>query len=84
LEAYLSKSVPLYWGDDKLGVLNPKAIINLNDFDSIELFVEYVSELYKDKDKMLKVINEPLITRDIDYDAIVKHFAKQLNLSGPK
>lgn len=84
LEAYLSKSVPLYWGDDKLGVINPKAIINLNDFDSIELFVEYVSELYNDKDRMLKVINEPLFTRDIDYDAIVKHFAKRLNLSGPK
>jgi len=84
LEAYLSKSVPLYWGDDKLGVINPKAVINLNDFDSIELFVQYVSELYHDQDKMLGVINEPLFTRDIDYNAIVKHFANQLNLSSRK
>ena len=84
LEAYLSKTVPLYWGDDTTGLINPKAIINLNNFDSIEIFTEYVSELYRDKDKMLEVINEPLFTRDIDYHAIVKHFANQLNLSGPK
>jgi len=84
LEAYLSKSVPLYWGDDKLGIINSKAVVNLNDFDSIELFVQYVSKLYHDKDKMLEVINEPLFTRDIEYDAIVKHFAKRLNLSAPK
>jgi hypothetical protein len=49
-----------------------------------ELMFVQDNELYHDKDKMLGVINEPLFTRDIDYNAIVKHFANQLNLSSRK
>lgn len=84
LEAYLARSIPLYWGDDTLGIINPRAIINLKNFENLEMFTEYISNLFRDKEKMLEMLNEPLFTKDIDYQAIVTHFANQLNASTPK
>ena len=46
LEAYLSNTVPVYWGD--LGssyYMNEKAFINLKDFQNMQEFTKYVANL---------------------------------------
>jgi hypothetical protein len=69
LEAWLAGTVPLYWGIDSAGILNPKAIVNLNDFKSLKEFVEYVKFLKENPEKMIEIINQPLILKDFDYEA---------------
>ncbi len=67
LEAWLSESVPLYWGDDALKILNPKAIVNLCEFSNVESFVEYVNYLQNSPELMLEIINQPLFSKDFKY-----------------
>jgi hypothetical protein len=69
LEAWLAGTVPLYWGLDSAGILNPKAIVNLNDFKSLKEFMEYVKFLEENPEKMIEIINQPLILKDFDYQA---------------
>ncbi len=67
LEAWLSESVPLYWGDDALKILNPKAIVNLREFSNVESFVEYVKHLQNSPELMLEILNQPLFSKDFKY-----------------
>jgi hypothetical protein len=71
LEAWISKTVPLYWGIDEAKILNPNAFVNLNDFKSLEDFIDYVSELYLDKDRMIEIIRQPLFKKQFDYEETV-------------
>ena len=80
LEAWISKSVPLYWGSDKAGILNPDAYVNLKDFDCLGDFVEYVSALYADKDRMKAMIKQPLFKKEFDYASIFHFLIKGLDL----
>ena len=70
LEAWLSESIPLYWGDDADGVLNPDAVVNLRDFSNLETFVEYVENLQQSPDKMAKMIGQPLFSKNCDYSKL--------------
>ena len=78
LEAWLSKSVPLYWGDDAAGILNKKAYINLRDFSSIEDFSSFIAEIMLDEKKLLEIIEQPLISKCPEYSDILKFFIKRL------
>ena len=77
-EAWLSKSIPIYWGYDSNRILNPKAYINFADFDSVEDFISYISALYLDEGRMLEMISQPLLNSDFDYDSVVKFFINGL------
>ena len=70
LEAWLSESIPLYWGDDAGGVLNPDAIVNLRDFSNMETFLEYVENLHQSPEKMAKMIGQPLFSKNCDYSKL--------------
>ena len=78
LEAWISKSVPLYWGYDKAEILNPEAYVNLSNFKSLEDFLDYVSALFLDKDRMIEMINQPLFNKDFDYNNILDFLVKGL------
>lgn len=78
LEAWLSKSVPLYWGDDAAGILNKKAYINLRDFPSLEDFSSYIAEIILDEKKLLEIIEQPLFGKCPEYSDILKFFIKRL------
>jgi hypothetical protein len=48
INAYLCDNVPLYWGDlGKGDTFNRKAFLNLADYDGIETFSQYISEISK-------------------------------------
>ncbi len=62
-EAWATGAIPLYWGADPDGYINPKAIINLNDFDSIDDFLGFVSKVNKDPDLWESIASQPIIQR---------------------
>lgn len=76
LEAWIAGTVPLYWGIDKGGILNPDAMINLNDFETMEAFFRHVSKIYSLPDEMKKIINQPLFLKIPNEDEI-KNFVKR-------
>ena len=78
LEAWLAKSIPIYWGSDANKILNPKAYINFNDFLSVDEFTRYISDLYSDEKRMIEMISQPILNSGFDYDALVKFFARRL------
>lgn len=78
LEAWLAGAIPLYWGLDSLGLLNPKAIINLNDFPTMKDFIAYVGFLYKNPQKMIEIINEPLLLKDFKQEEVTNFLVNGL------
>jgi hypothetical protein len=62
LEAWLSRAVPVYWGDDAKGLLNSSAIINCRDFRSLSLAAQYVASLAKEANAIQKIITQPLLS----------------------
>jgi hypothetical protein len=78
LEAWLAGAIPLYWGDDAGQLLNPKAFINLKEFSSLEEFTNYIGHLYGNKERMLAMINQPLLNSNLDYQEVVTFIIKGL------
>jgi hypothetical protein len=78
LEAWLAKSIPIYWGSDSKKILNPKAYINFNDFSSAEEFVKYIYDLYSDEKRMIEMISQPILNSDFDYESLVNFFTRKL------
>lgn len=61
LEAWLGKSVPIYWGFDKMNIINKRAILNIADYESLETFVEKIKGLNVNPNQIAKIINEPFL-----------------------
>lgn len=70
LEAWLSESIPLYWGDDAAGVLNENAIVNLQNFSSTQSFLDYIVYLNDSPELMAKIIKQPLFAKNCDYSKL--------------
>ena len=66
LEAWLSYSIPVYWGDDAAGILNPKAIVNLKEFKSMRDFQVYLEYLLNNESMMLEMISQPILKKKLD------------------
>lgn len=78
LEAWLGWSIPLYWGDDAAGVLNPKAVINLANFRNLNEFIRYIEEIYSDKKKLVEIINQPLLIKNFEFHELTNFIKKGL------
>lgn len=61
LEAWLSRSVPIYWGLDSKEILNNDAIVNLATMNSVEESAILVADLAKNLPLLEKMIKAPLI-----------------------
>jgi hypothetical protein len=69
MEAYLSQTVPVYWGDlGKSDYINDKSLINLFDFNSMHDFIYYVSNL--SNVEYSKIYEQPFLKRLPDFDKI--------------
>lgn len=61
INAFKSGAIPIYWGTDMAKKLfNPKAFINVSDFDSFESCCDYVLELDKNPQMIENMKNEPV------------------------
>jgi len=83
LEAWLSYSIPVYWGDDAAGILNPRAVVNMKDFDSMGEFLRYLDFLLNNSDVMLEMISQPILSKQLivpDLREFVINAAKSLRI----
>lgn len=66
IEAWATGAIPLYWGSDPAKYINPKAIINLADFDSMSEFVEFVRKVNIDSTLWEEIASQPILLRQPD------------------
>ena len=78
IEAWCTGAIPLYWGNDPLGYINPAAIINLNDFSSFESFYEYVKKIDQDKDLWEAIANQPILLKAPDLSEVNRVLTRAL------
>jgi len=72
VEAYLSETIPIYWGNKLVGQdFNKKAFICVHDFDGITDVINKVIELDNDNDQFLEMLNQPLF-KDNDLNQYIK------------
>jgi len=77
LEAWLSKSVPVYWGNDASGLLNSAALINCSSYDSLADAAESVASLQSQTELMEGIIKQPLLSAKTQKPDLVG-FLKQI------
>ena len=77
LEAWLSKSVPVYWGNDASGLLNSAALINCSSYDSLADAAESVASLESQTELMEGIIKQPLLSAKTQKPDLVG-FLKQI------
>ena len=77
LEAWLSKSVPVYWGNDAGGLLNSAAIVNCSSYKSLADAAESVASLQSKPEVMEEIIKQPLLSAKTQKPNLVG-FLKQI------
>lgn len=65
-EAWASGSVPLWWGMDPAGFLNPAAMINAADYMGVAAFASQVATVAQDRDAWLDIAVRPILLRRPD------------------
>ena len=70
----------LFRSDDVMGILNPKALINLKDFDNLDSYFDFVKNLYEDKQKMISILEEPLFIKEFQISELTNFLYNQLEL----
>lgn len=80
LEAKVAGCVPIYYGDKSVGIdFNKECFINLNEYESIDKFVEEVKQ-YENRDNFLKVSNQPLFKTFPSIDGLRRFIQKGIVL----
>ena len=65
LDAFYAETIPIYYGDPEIvKVFNPKAFVNIADFESIEKAVERIIEIDNNDELYLQMLNEPVFVKD--------------------
>lgn len=77
-DAWATGAVPLYWGNDASNYLNPRALINLADFDGLEPFVGEVAMIMQDAPSMAEIASEPILLRPPDMTAIERSIREKV------
>lgn len=66
VDAFLSGSVPIYWGNRKISEdFNSGCFINCHDFSSLDEVVDYVIEVDNNPDLYKKIISAPLFKDNV-------------------
>lgn len=70
VESFAAQTVPIYWGDpDVAKVFNPKAFVNVMEYDSLDDLLATVRTIDNDNSLYQKMLKEPaMITKDITID----------------
>lgn len=80
IEAYSSGAIPLYWGHDALGYLNPNAIINLNEFTSIREWTEHISRVMSDFNLYKRIYEQPILIKEPSLNPAISLLRKVLEI----
>ena len=92
LNGFKAGAIPIYFGDTITAkkLFNPNSFICVNDFESSEKCIDYILDLYNNKDLLLKMASEPMFTDNIIPDIlqidnfdnppeIYKHISEKIN-----
>jgi len=71
-EAYLSGSVPIYYGIDSERYLNPSALLNLHDFESQEQWLSRIKALNSHEDLYESTYSQPLLNKSPDLSKLLE------------
>jgi len=61
-EAWATGAIPLYWGLDSAGSLNPDALLNLINFRSLEEYAREVADVANSSERWTAIASQPLIS----------------------
>jgi len=78
LEGYLANTVPLYWGIDSSNYFNPKALINLHEFETFDEFLSLIRALNSDEDRYVETYEQPLMNQKFDIPGLVAKLRNDL------
>lgn len=83
VHAYAANSIPIFYGNKFIEEegFNPDTFINSHKFESFESLVEFLDELYNDKDRLKRYFDEPIFTNNqlpyyFNDDYILDFFSK--------
>lgn len=74
--------MPIYWGDpDVCSVFNPKAFVNVGDYDSLDEVVRRVIALDRDDESYLNVLREPALLDNVyQYESIFNQVVSMIDI----
>ena len=78
-EAYISGTIPLYFGYDIEGFINPKSVINLMDFGGIEDWRKYISKVHNNEKLYKFHYEQPILQRKPDISDAVQLIRSVIN-----
>lgn len=76
--SYFAGTIPLYYGLDKEKFLNPKAVINLFDFENLMSFRDYVNAVNSDYELYKYHYEQPLLLKKPNLESIFSKIAELL------
>lgn len=77
-DAWALGCVPIWAGVDREGYLNKKAVINAVDFAGPDELVDHIRRLDASREMRDAIINEPLLNRPPQIDAVLSDLAELL------
>ncbi len=65
MDAFYADTIPIYYGDPYItSIFNPRAFINVADFESFDDAIDFILEIDADDDKYLEMLNQPIFNDD--------------------
>ena len=80
-DAWATGAIPLWWGSDPAGFVNPRAVVNLARFPDLSSFVDHIGGLAQDQGEIARVAGEPILAKAPDMPAIE---GRLRDIIGPK
>jgi len=71
IESWSAGSIPLWWGLDPQGYINPKAIVNFAEL-GFDQGISYVLDLMANPDKVKAMQSEPILLKPYDYQELAR------------
>ena len=83
IQAYAANTIPIFWGNPQIldDGFNPESFINCHNYSSIDEVTEKVREIYSDKNKVYKMLLEPVfvdnkLPKEFDEDVLIEFLDK--------
>jgi hypothetical protein len=71
-EAWATGAIPLYWGLDSAGSLNPDALLNLINFRSLEEYARKVADVANSAERWTAIASQPLISTRPSLEKVIE------------
>ncbi len=81
IEAYLAGTIPLYDGIDSESYFNSTAMLNLQDYSTMQNWLDQISKLHDNEEVYSKVYERPFLNRAPDLDLLVTAVREMVGVS---